>query len=82
MKKVNQIINTIIGAFAGVFVGHGIYVIWDYNAKPELYAMQSAPWYTSILMYGLVTLIVFAVCILLKIVLKYFSNRPKCKATE
>ena len=52
MKKLNHILNIIIGAFVGVFIGHGIYVYWDFKTHPDLYAVRSAPWYTSILVYA------------------------------
>lgn len=42
LKKLNHILNIIIGSFVGIFIGHGIYVIWDYKTYPGLYAMQSA----------------------------------------
>ena len=57
VKKLNQITNITIGSFVGVFIGCGIYVFWDYKKHPDLYAMQSAPWYTSIFIYGIVMLI-------------------------
>lgn len=82
MKKANQILNTIMGAFVGVFIGHGIYVIWNFKTRPELYAMQSAPWYTSILVYGAFTLAVLAVCILLKVVLKHCTKKADSIPTE
>ena len=34
---------------------------WDYHARPGLYALTSAPWYTSIVMYGILTAIAAAV---------------------
>ena len=77
MKKVNQIINSIIGAFIGVFIGHTIYVIWNYKTYPELYAMQSAPWYTSILVYGIFTFVTLVVGMLLKAVLKRFFGKKE-----
>ena len=70
MKKLNTILNTIMGAFSGVFVGHGIYVIWDFKTHPELYAMQSAPWYTSIVVYGIFTLLVLLICVVTKMFIK------------
>ncbi len=69
-QKINQILNTVIGASIGVFVGHGAYVLWDRKAHPEFYAMQSAPWYTSILVYGLVTAVVLAAALIIKLVIR------------
>ncbi len=66
MKRLHTVLNTIMGAFFGVWIGHGIYVLWDFKSHPALYAMQSAPWYTSILVHGAVTLAVLLVCIVIK----------------
>lgn len=71
-KRRNQIFNVIIGSLIGVWIGHSIYVYWDYRAHPDLYALQSAPWYTSILSYSVFTLIFVLILLLLKII---FSKR-------
>lgn len=75
MKKLNHILNIIIGAFLGVFIGQGIYIVWDFKSNPELYAMQSAPWYTSILVHGVFTLVVLLVCIVIKSLIKYKQKK-------
>ena len=77
MKKVNLILNCIIGAFLGGFVGNSAFVLWDHNIHPERYASYSAPWYTGILVYGCVALAVVLVCILAKILLKLLFRRAK-----
>ena len=70
MKQLNRILNTIIGTFVGVFIGHGSYVFWDFKTRPDLYAMQSAPWYTSILFYGIVTAIILLVAVIIKWIIR------------
>ena len=70
MKMLNHILNIIIGAFLGVFIGNGIYVFWDFKVHPDLYAMQSAPWYTSILLYGIVTAVVLVIAIIIKLIIR------------
>lgn len=70
LKKLNHVLNIIMGAFVGVFIGYAIYVVWDYNAHPQLYAVQSAPWYTSILVYGVCTLAVLLVCLVVKALIR------------
>ena len=70
LKKLDQILNIIIGSSLGVFIGHGIYVFWEYKTHPGLYAMRSAPWYTSIVVYGIATLIVLAVAIIAKLIVR------------
>lgn len=75
MKKLDHILNIIIGAFVGVFIGHGIYAVWSFNTRPELYAMQSAPWYISVLAYGAFTIAVLLVCLVIKVIIKHRQKR-------
>lgn len=70
LKKLNHVLNIIVGSFVGIFLGHGIYVFWDYKTHPALYAMESAPWYTSILLYGLFTLMVFVMAMIAKLIIR------------
>lgn len=67
---INQILNVIIGTFIGVFIGNGIYKFWDFNSHPDLYAIQSAPWYTGIILQGIITVIVVAISIIIKLIIK------------
>ncbi len=48
MKKLYQILRTAILCVVGVFFGTSIYQYIDYRRRPDLYALTSAPWYTSI----------------------------------
>lgn len=66
LKKLNYVLNIVIGSCIGVFAGHGIYVLWDYRKRPDLYAMQSVPWYTSILTYGIATIAFLIAAVILK----------------
>lgn len=68
-KKIDVLLNCLLGSSFGVFIGHSTYVYWDYRAHPELYAMNSAPWYTGILVYGIITGIVAAVAVILKVII-------------
>ena len=70
MKKLNHMLNIIIGSVMGVFVGRGLYIAWNFKTRPELYAMQSAPWYTSILVDGAFALAVLLICIVIKVIIK------------
>ncbi|MDO4331274.1 MAG: hypothetical protein Q4C58_01140 [Eubacteriales bacterium] len=79
MKKLNTILNIIMGTCVGVFIGHGIYIVWDFKTHPELYAMQSAPWYTSILIYGVFTIIVLLICVAIKIIINHISKQRNLK---
>ena len=77
MKKLNRILNIIMGTFVGVFIGHGVYIVWNFKTHPELYAMQSAPWYTSILVDGAFALLVLLICFAVKEIIKRY-----CKDTD
>ena len=68
-KKVNQILNIIMGSFIGIFIGSGLYKCWHFRKYPGLYAMQSAPWYTSIFINGLFTLLLLTICMIVKAIL-------------
>ena len=70
LKKVNLILNIIIGSVVGVFIGHGIYVFWDFKTHPDLYAVQSAPWYTSILVAGIETAVVLVIVLIIKLIIR------------
>ena len=54
-NRLNTFLNCVIGAFTGVFLAESIYTYWDYKTHPELYAVTSAPWYTTILLFGVVS---------------------------
>ncbi len=69
-ENVNWILNILMGSMFGVWLGHGLYVLWDYKTHPDLYAMQSAPWYTSILTYSLFTVVGVGIVLLVKVLLR------------
>lgn len=70
LKKSTKYLNTIIGAFTGVYIGHILIVLWNLKTRPELYAIQSAPWYTSILVYGIFTVAVVIVASIIKLIIR------------
>ena len=72
MKKLSHFLTIASGAFIGAFFGTSIYRIYDYQINPNLYALQSVPWYSSILVNGVFTGIVVA---LLLIIRKFLKNR-------
>ncbi len=38
-----------MGSFIGVFLGSGLYKYWHFLKYPDLYVVQAATWYTSII---------------------------------
>ena len=75
MRKLNNFLNILTGAFVGAFIGHGIYVCWDFKMHPNLYAIRSVPWYTSILVHGIFTLAVVLVVIAAKVFIKKYKEK-------
>lgn len=76
LKKLNLILNIMIGSFIGVFIGHGIFVFRDFKSHPDLYAIQSAPWYTSILLYGIAMAAVLLIAIIIKLIIRKKLKKP------
>ena len=74
MKRLYSILKTLLGCLIGVFAGSSLYRCWDYAQRPELYAMDSAPWYGQILLSGTVTAVVAAILLIVLKILK-----PKMK---
>ena len=74
MKQLNCVLNCIIGAFLGVFIGQCIWQYGDFCRNPEFYAVTSAPWYTSIIFYAVVTVVIIAIVLAVKLFInKYFK---------
>lgn len=69
-ERVNNWLNILMGTVFGVFLGYGIFVYWEYQNRPELYALSSTPWYSSILLYGAYTVGILLVLALIKWFLK------------
>ena len=59
MNILIKYLNLFMASLVGVFSGYSIYSYMDFKMHPEIYAMQSAPWYTGIEIFG-----IFACCIL------------------
>lgn len=77
MSRIKNVLNVIMAYFICWFVCRSIIVVWDYKTSPELYAAQSAPWYSSILFSGAITFLMVGVCILIKVVLNYIKKNQK-----
>ena len=68
-REEKDAIWVVIGSFIGVFIGFGIYKFWHFKTYPNLYAMQSAPWYTELLLDGALVAVLVVVCIILKLII-------------
>ena len=74
LRKLNCFFNIVIGSVIGVFIGFGIYKFWHFKTYPNLYAIQSAPWYTELLLDGALMAVVVVVCIILKLIIRKNSK--------
>ena len=70
MKTALRIAWCTIGAFIGVLIGSGIWRYWDYKKHPGIYALNSTPWYTGLILNGIVTLVIVIVCLNIIAVIK------------
>ena len=61
MKRWYRTLKILLGCSIGVLLGSGIYRYFDFKARPDLYAMQSAPWYVDLEIQGIVTAVLAAV---------------------
>ena len=50
-------------------MGSEYYKFWHFKTYPNLYAMQSAPWYTELLLDGALVAVLVVVCIILKLII-------------
>ena len=82
MKKWSGVLNSIMGGACGWFLGQVIWIVYDFKKHPEIYAIQSAPWYSRILTGGGITLVILLVCLVVKAINKYRIKKSKSIATE
>ncbi len=69
-NKINKILSILIIVVVVGFLASSIYSYYQYTNNPDLYMVQSAPWYTSIQITGIFALIVVAIAIAIKLVIK------------
>ena len=69
MKRFIQIvIRAVIIASIVILIGSCIYQYTDYKQHPEIYMLNSAPWYTGLLIQGAFTLLIIIVCAVVLVV--------------
>lgn len=77
-KRIDRMLNLLIGSTLGVFIGKSTYDFWDYKSHPMIYEIQSAPWYTAILLYGAVCAFILLVAVIAKFTLKRKQKHQCC----
>ena len=78
-QKLYAVLKTVFWCVIGAFIGPMLYTCYDYHARPGLYALTSTPWYTSIVVHGILTLIVCAVLLAAMVVVKKKSKYRKAQ---
>ena len=83
IHKLSRGLLTAVFVMIGFCIGHAAWNFWDYTARPGLYAMQSAPWYTSSLVIcGMAAILAALLLILRFALLRYEKSRKQQKDTE
>lgn len=82
LRRLDKILQAGMAAAVGAFAVYGLRVLWAIKARPELYAMQSAPWYTGVLLYGAVTAAVLAALLLLQLAVRARLKRRRTDSAE
>ena len=71
IPRLNRLLNILMGSVGGVFIGHTLFICWHYRRYPGLYAMQSAPWYTAIVVYAWGTAALLALALLFQALINH-----------
>ena len=69
-RKLDTLMNCMIIGFAVGFLYECVYTVWDYKTHPEFYAVNSAPWYTTLVLFGAVVAAVIAAGVLVKFLIR------------
>ena len=67
--------NTVMVSTVTIFATRTIVDFIDYKVfRPDMYLVRSAPWYTASLLYGVITLAIVLVCLVMKAILKHRND--------
>ena len=75
MDKLNTFLNIFIGTLIGGVFGHALFTYRHYLKYPGLYEIQSAPWYTSVIVRAGFTLGLIVIILIIKFVIKRRMER-------
>ena len=70
LKRLYDILSVALWCAVGVFIGTSLYVVFDYIAHPDLYAMASAPWYSAIIVNALLSAAVIALLLIARLLIR------------
>jgi hypothetical protein len=69
-RKINNLLNIIIGSSIGVFLGNVIYYLLDFKYNQIKYDMQSAPLWVFMLPSAIGGAAAILICIVMKLLIK------------
>ncbi|NLY46572.1 MAG: hypothetical protein GX053_11410 [Tissierella sp.] len=75
LERLNEFLNILIGSLIGVFIAHfifkySVYKNLDFTKHPDLYELQSIPWYTTVIIYGVAIALIIFIAIIIKLLIK------------
>lgn len=75
LERLNEFLNTLIGSLIGVFIAQFIFKYFvfknlDFTKHPDLYELQSIPWYTTVIIYGVAIALIIFIAIIIKRLIK------------
>lgn len=65
MKIISRVLKIVLWGVMGTFAGTSIYRCWDFYVHPDLYAVNSAPWYLSIQINAVLTVILVTILLVI-----------------
>ena len=68
--RIVKLLNIFMWVVIVFFAGDTIYRIWEHVRYQELETLQSAPWYTDIIFFGIVTAVVVGLCLLFRWIIR------------
>lgn len=69
-KKIDKMLNAVIGGFTGSFLGVAVYRYYHFRTNPQIYAVMSAPWHAYLIVPGIACGIIVASAVIAKLIIK------------
>ena len=82
MKKFDRIMAAVMSVTGAAYLVYVLWQVWDRHARPEFYAANSAPWYTSLEIMGLITAGLIVLEMVAYMGLRRFAERADKKKAE
>ena len=82
MKKFCRAINILMIAIAISFLGYSVFICYNRIIDPQRYMYFSAPWYTGIMVYGVLAAGAIILCLAVKAVLKILIKKQKRRGRD